>query len=57
LAFQKVCDALNLKCGPDDPQTDLLKIIPLTKAGEVDPGFICARVLIELTKQPESGGK
>jgi hypothetical protein len=58
LAFQKVCDALNLKCGPDDPQTDLivLKIIELTKAGEVDPGRICARVLIELTKQPESDG-
>ena len=59
LAFQKVCDALHLECGPDDPQTDriVLKIIELTKAGEVDPGRICARVLIELTKQPGSGGK
>ena len=59
LAFQKVCDALNLTCGPDDPQTDriVLKIIELTKAGEVDPGRICARVLIEQTKQPGSGEK
>jgi hypothetical protein len=57
LAFQKVCDALSLKCSPDDPQTDLivLKIIELTKAGEDDPVRICASVLIELTKQPGSG--
>ena len=59
LAFQNVCDALNLKCGPDAPLTDLivLKIIDLTKAGEVDPGRICGRVLLELARRPESAGK
>jgi hypothetical protein len=59
LAFQKVCDALNLKCGRNDPQTDLivLKIIELTKGGEVDPGRICDRVLLELARRPKSGEK
>jgi hypothetical protein len=59
LAFQKVCDALHHQCSPGDPQTDLivLKIIELTKAGEVDPGRICARVLLELSGQPGSRGK
>jgi hypothetical protein len=46
LAFQKVCDALNLTCDPDDPMTDLIvmKIIELAKAGEVDSSCICGRV-------------
>jgi hypothetical protein len=51
-AFQKVCDALQLKCGRDDPMTDLIvkKIIKVAKAGEVDPGRICARALAELAR-------
>ena len=58
-AFQKVCDALDLKCGPDDPMTEIIvmKIIELAKAGEVDPGRICARVLAELARPPGSTGK
>jgi hypothetical protein len=51
-AFQKVCDALDLKCDADDPMTEIIamKIIELTKAGEVDPGRICARVLAGFAK-------
>jgi hypothetical protein len=51
-AFQRVCDALDLKCDPDDPVTEIIamKIIELAKAGEVDPGRICARVLAAFAK-------
>jgi hypothetical protein len=58
-AFQKVGDALDLKCGPDDPMTEIIvmKIIELAKAGEVDPGRICARVLAELARPPGNTGK
>jgi hypothetical protein len=57
-AFQKVCDALNFKCDPEDPLTDLIvtKIIEIAKAGEVDPGRICGRVLLELGREPGSEG-
>jgi hypothetical protein len=57
-AFQKVRDALKLQCDPDDPLTELvaMKIIELAKAGEVDPGRLCGRVLLELTRRPESAG-
>jgi hypothetical protein len=58
-AFQKVCDALNLKCDPDEPLVDLIvmKIIDLAKAGEVDSGRICGRVLDDLGRRPESAAK
>ena len=39
LAFQKVCEALELDCKPGDPMTELVvtKIIEHAKAGEIDP--------------------
>jgi hypothetical protein len=56
-AFQKVCDALWLKCGPDDAITEFVvtKITQLANAGEVDPDRICGQVLIELAEQPGGG--
>jgi hypothetical protein len=36
-AFKRVCDALMLKCGVDDPMTEIIvnKIVALGKAGDV----------------------
>jgi hypothetical protein len=56
-AFRRVCDALDLRCGPDDPMTEIIvmKIIELARAGEVDPGRICSKVLLELAGRSDDG--
>jgi hypothetical protein len=53
-AFNRVCDALQLNCGVEDPMTEIvvLKIVELAKAGEVDPGRLCAAVLADLETRP-----
>jgi hypothetical protein len=58
LAFQKACDVLQLKCGPDDAITDLVatQIIELAKAGEADPDLLCSQVLIEMAEMLASAG-
>jgi hypothetical protein len=47
-----VARLMTLRCDPDDPVTEIIamKIIELAKAGEVDPGRICARVLAAFAK-------
>lgn len=49
-AFHRVCDALQLNCGVEDPVTELvvLKIVELAKGGEDNPDRLCAAVLAEL---------
>jgi hypothetical protein len=58
-AFRKVCDSLQLSCDANDPMTEIIvmKIIELAKAGEVDPGRICGRVLLELAGRSDDGGQ
>jgi hypothetical protein len=54
-AFYRVCDALQLSGGVEDPLTEIIvvKIIDLAKAGEHDPDGLCSRVLVELaTREP-----
>jgi hypothetical protein len=50
LAFQKVCDALELKCEVGDPMTEIIveKIVAWAKAGEHDDKSIAAKVLADL---------
>jgi hypothetical protein len=54
-AFHRVCDALQLNCGVEDPVTELvvLKIVELAKTGEDNPDQLCAAVLAELDTQPQ----
>ena len=49
-AFNKVCDALLLKCDAVDPMTEIIvsKIVALAKAGEHDADRLAARVLDDL---------
>jgi hypothetical protein len=49
-AFKRVCDALMLKCGVDDPMTEIIvnKIVALGKAGEHDADRLAERVLNDL---------
>jgi hypothetical protein len=49
-AFKRVCAALQLNCGAEDPITEVvvLKIVELAKAGETDPERLCAGVLAGL---------
>ena len=49
-AFQKVCDALQLKCELDDPMTEIVvnKIVAAAKAGEHDPDHLSSLVLADL---------
>jgi hypothetical protein len=49
-AFQKVCDALQLKCEVDDPMTEIIvnKIIAAAKTGEHDPDRLTSLVLANL---------
>ena len=51
LAFQKVCEALELECKPGEPMTELVvtKIIEHAKAGEIDPERLCRQVLLEIS--------
>jgi hypothetical protein len=51
LAFQKVCEALELDSKPGEPMTELVvtKIIEHAKAGEIDPERLCRQVLLELS--------
>ncbi len=46
-AFEKVCEALKLRCDKDDPMTDVIvgKIVALAKAGEHDADKLAAHVL------------
>ena len=57
LAFQKVCEALELDCKPGDPMTELVvtKIIEHAKAGEIDPGRLCRQALLELAPPGSAG--
>ena len=58
-AFNRVCDALQLNCGVEDPVTELvvLKIVELAKAGEDNPDHLCAAVLAEFdTRQQRAAG-
>jgi hypothetical protein len=49
-AFYKVCDALQLTCGVDDPMTEIIanKIVAAAKAGEHDADHLARVVLAEL---------
>jgi hypothetical protein len=55
-ASRKVCDALQLNCGPGDPTTELvvMRIVEFAKAGEIDPAVLCRRVLQEFETRPPS---
>ncbi len=55
-AFHRVCEALQLSCGPKDVMTDLvaLKIVEHAKAGELEVDLLCSRVLQELKEHPGS---
>jgi hypothetical protein len=62
-AFKRVCAALQLNCGAEDPITEVvvLKIVELAKAGETDPERLCAccwpawkRAPAPLTRQSEA---
>jgi hypothetical protein len=57
LAFQKVCEALELECKPGEPMTELVvtKIIEHAKAGEIDPERLCRQVLLELAPPKSTG--
>jgi hypothetical protein len=57
LAFQKVCEALELECKPGEPMTELVvtKIIEHAKAGEIDPERLCRQVLLELSPPGGAG--
>jgi hypothetical protein len=46
-AFNRVCDALLLKCDRDDPMTEIIveKIVALAKAGEHDAARLAEHVL------------
>jgi hypothetical protein len=46
-AFKKVCDTLLLKCGADDPMTEIIvtKIVALAEAGEHDADRLAELVL------------
>jgi hypothetical protein len=57
LAFQKVCEALELECKPGEPMTELVvtKIIEHAKAGETDPERLCRQVLLELAPPGSAG--
>jgi hypothetical protein len=58
-AFRRVCNALHLTCGRDDPRTEqvVLKIVELAKAGELDPERLCIDVLAELGEGATSRGQ
>jgi hypothetical protein len=49
-AFRKVCGVLQLDCKHGEPATDLIvmKIVEHAKAGELDPDWLCSRVLLEM---------
>jgi hypothetical protein len=49
-AFDKVCDALLLKCDIDDPITELIasKIVALGKTGEHDANRLAELVLNDI---------
>jgi hypothetical protein len=55
-AFRRICEALQLNCGTEDPMTEIVVeiILKLAKAGESDPARMCAAVLAELetTRSP-----
>jgi hypothetical protein len=60
VAFQKVCEALQLDCKPGEPLTDLIvmKIVEHAKAGESNPDRLCKKLLLELAEHPPgSAGK
>jgi hypothetical protein len=56
-AFRKVCDSLRLSCDANDPVTEMIvmKIVELTKAGELDPDRLCSQVLLELAGRSDGG--
>jgi hypothetical protein len=49
-AFEKVCDAILLKCDTDNPLAEIIvnKIVAHSKAGEHDADGLAAHVLDEL---------
>jgi hypothetical protein len=49
-AFNKVCDALLLKCDVGDPMTEVIvtKVVALAKAGEHDANRLAQLVLNDL---------
>jgi hypothetical protein len=57
-AFRRVCEALQLNCGTEDPMTEIVveKILNLAKVGESDPTRMCAAVLAEL-ETPRSAAR
>lgn len=60
MAFQKVCEALQLDCKPGEPLTDLIvmKIVEHANAGKSNPDRLCKKVLLELAEhRPGSAGK
>jgi hypothetical protein len=56
-AFYRICDALQLSGGVEDPMTELItmKIIDIAKTGELDSERICGRVLDDVGRRPETG--
>jgi hypothetical protein len=58
-AFNKVCDALLLKCDKDDPMTDIIvtKIVALAKAGEHDADRLAALVIEDLADAADGSGE
>jgi hypothetical protein len=52
-AFEKICCALGLRCGADDPLTDLVVmfIVGHAQAGELDPDRLCELTLRDLGSQ------
>jgi hypothetical protein len=55
LAFQRACEALQLR-GTPDALTEIVatKIIELAKAGETDPERLCSKVLSGLSVQRQA---
>ena len=56
-AFDRVCEILRRDCDADDQMTELIvmKIVGLTKTGDVDPERLCIGVLAELDAAPGAG--
>jgi hypothetical protein len=53
-AFHRVCDVLQLDCGTEDPMTEIvvMKIVELTRGGELDPERLCIDTLAALASSP-----
>jgi hypothetical protein len=53
VAFYRLRDVLQLSGRINDPMAEIVaaKIVDLVKAGELDPGRLCSRVLVDLGKR------